>query len=98
MEAKFVEYNGVQVTEGWPEKIIFAQSKTTDIIGGIEYPRVPYGEEAVDYGADNHPCGDCAVVKGQLHVPFCDVEQCAACGGQALSCDCDYGDEDEHGE
>jgi hypothetical protein len=98
LEAKFVEYNGVQVTEGWPEKIIFAQSKTTDIICGIEYPRVPYGEEAVDYGADNHPCGDCAVVKGQLHVPFCDVEQCAACGGQALSCDCDYGDEDEHGE
>jgi TIR domain len=34
------------------------------------------------------PCGDCAALPGQYHAPNCDMEQCPACGGQALSCDC----------
>jgi hypothetical protein len=95
MDKKFVMYNGTQVIEGWPEKIMAAQEKKSCVIGGIEYPRIPYGEEDEDWGASRHPCGDCAAIKGQLHVPGCDVEQCPACGGQALSCDCEYESESE---
>jgi len=80
--------------KGWPAQIEAAQRQKTYAIGGVEYPRVPYGEEGEDWGADSHPCGDCAAAKGQLHVPRCDVERCPACGGQVLSCDCEYEGED----
>ena len=98
MEMKFVEYKGRQVIEGWPEKIEAAQTEKNYLIGGVEYERIPYGQENEDWGANSHPCDDCGVDKGELHVPSCcDVEQCPSCGGQAFGCDCDY-DEDEGDE
>jgi hypothetical protein len=98
MEKKFVEYKGRQVIEGWPEKIAEAQNEKTYLIGGTIYPRVPYGSEEEDWGANSHACGDCSAEKGELHVPSCDVEQCPACGGQVLSCDCEYDGDDEDDE
>ncbi len=96
MEKRFVEFNGTRVVEGWPEKIVAAQAEKTYVIGKVTYQRVPYGEEIEDLGADSHPCDDCAVIKGQLHVPGCNIERCPACGAQVLACDCDYeGDEEE---
>jgi hypothetical protein len=99
MEKRYVEYNGVRVVEGWSEKIQEAQSQASWVIDGIEHPRVAYGSEDEDWGADQRPCDDCAVVKGQLHVPGCDAERCPVCGGQAIGCDCNYaGDEAEDDE
>jgi len=95
MEKKFVIYNGTQVIEGWPEKIEAAQTRTTMVINSQVYQRVRYGYEDDDWGADKHPCRDCAVIKGQYHVPSCDVERCPVCGGQALGCDCNYDEDDE---
>lgn len=90
-----VIFNGVRVIAGWPERVEEAQREPTLSIGGVDHPRVRYGDEAVDWGADRQPCHDCAVIKGQLHVPGCDVERCPVCGGQAIGCDCDHDGDDE---
>ena len=47
-------------------------------------PRVPY-----DRGEPGN-CHDCGVPNGGLHHPGCDMERCADCGGQQISCDCNY--------
>ena len=91
MSKEYVTYNGVKVAAEWPEKIIAAQSVHTYEINDEPYRRIRYGEEAEDWGANDGPCHDCAVIKGQYHVPrICDVERCPRCGEQVISCDCHY--------
>ncbi len=96
-DQEFVIYNGARMIWYWPKRIEEAQLVPTYVIAGREYRRVPYGSESDDWGADDHPCGDCRVLKGQFHVPSCDVERCPACGGQAISCDCQYEGDEEAG-
>jgi hypothetical protein len=89
-EAKRILYRGVPMVEGWPEKIQAAQIVVSYTLDGQTVPRVRYGDEADDWGADRQACHDCRVIKNELHVPSCDVEQCPACGGQLISCDCPF--------
>jgi hypothetical protein len=59
-------------------------------IEGASFPRIRYGSEREDLGAEHWPCHDCGAVQGATHVPGCDVERCPKCGLQAIGCDCRY--------
>jgi hypothetical protein len=90
MSRKRVAYQGVEMDAEWPSYIEGAQRDLMCTIGGEVYPRIRYGEESEDWGADSRPCHDCAVVKGQLHVRGCDAGEYPVCGRQAIACDCPY--------
>jgi hypothetical protein len=89
------EDSAAQMLENWPKEIADAQRKLRIRVSGREYERIRYGDEAMARRSPKKPeCPGCSVHKGQLHVPRCYVEQCAACGDESLCCDCidDYVD------
>jgi hypothetical protein len=89
-ERKRILYRGVPMIEGWPDKIQAAQNVLSYTLNGKSSHRVRYGDEQDDWDADAVPCHDCRVLKGEFHVPGCDVEQCPVCGGQLIGCACDF--------
>jgi hypothetical protein len=91
-ESKRILYRGVPMIEGWPEKIKTAQLVPSYMLNGQAIARIRYGDEHDDWKADQQPCHDCRVLKGEFHVPDCDVEECPTCGGQLISCDCTFDD------
>ena len=85
-----IDFRGRRVLPDWPDQIRQAQLMTTTDVNGVMIPRVKFGDEEDDWGADNGPCHDCAAVKGEYHVPGCDVERCGKCGGQLwFGCECE---------
>lgn len=72
------------------------QSRTHYRFGDKLYPRLPYGLETfrTPTEATYQPCRHCDAVKGQLHEPLCDYEQCPVCGEQVMSCGCGIFTED----
>ena len=88
-------YRGRRVTPDWPNQIHRAQDVRSCFPVGRQMDRVPYGSERIDWGAEERACHDCAVIKGELHVPGCDVERCPWCDGQKISCPCYDFEQDE---
>lgn len=86
-------FNGIQVVPEWPARIEAAQHITEYEIEGFAYERIKYGNELDPWPPG--PCHDCAVLRGQYHVPGCDVERCPRCQGQAIGCDCTDEDADQ---
>jgi hypothetical protein len=76
--------------EGWPNKIQSAQSILSYTVDGKAVSRVRYGAEQDNWHADSIPCHACGVLKGEFHVPNCDVEECPVRGGQFISCGCPF--------
>ena len=83
-----VEYNGVVMDSDWPAQIEAAQDIKTISIANTLFKRIPFGHEKDMPTERLDNCGDCGVLRGQLHVPECDIEQCPKCIGQLVSCDC----------
>ena len=91
-EKKRVVYRGVSMIKGWPEKIAAAQNIPSFILDGHSVSRISYGAEKNDWGAERQPCDDCRVIKGEFHVPGCDIEECPVCHDQLISCECSFED------
>jgi len=91
-QPKIVLYRGVSMIGGWPEKIMAAQQIVSLPQEGRAIPRIRYGDEHNDRGADKNACPDCQVLKGEFHVPSCNFEECPVCGGELLCCDCVFED------
>lgn len=54
----------------------------------------PYGGEP-GWRSTADRCGDCGVVLGGWHHLGCDLQPCPQCGGQLLSCDCRFDEDDQ---
>ena len=83
-KGELVDFRGIQLASFWPAKIEQAQRQTKYT---VTVPRIRYGDESWNSRSDI-PCHDCGVIKGEFHVPTCDMEQCPVCKGQALGCGC----------
>lgn len=88
-QKEFVLYNGIEIMKEYAIEIAESQLFTTFKIHGMEYKRIKYGDEQSNFTLPIH-CVDCSVKKGYFHAFGCDIEICSNCGGQAISCPCDY--------
>lgn len=94
-----VVYNGVEINKAFVQEIVEAQQLTHYVIDNMPIERVKYGGEIswleINDSFADKSCHDCAVIRGQYHVPGCDVEACPKCGKSAIVCGCNYNEDEE---
>jgi len=92
---EIVYYNSIFMAKEIKDEILEEQLNTHITIEDVEYKRIKYGDSAeyidIELGQIPyfiHPCHDCLVSKGQVHLSGCDMERCPKCGGQLLGDEC----------
>lgn len=87
---EIVVYNNMLVSKELKDETIREQSRRFILVNGKDLERLAYGDESGASASEriNFPCHDCLVVKGQLHLFGCDMEECPHCATQLISCEC----------
>jgi hypothetical protein len=91
MPEKLIQVRGRTVRESWPADFQDAQELVALAFDGVDYPRIPYGDEREGWPEEMEileHCHDCDVRTGELHLPGCDVERCPRCREQKITCPC----------
>jgi hypothetical protein len=57
-------------------------------LSGVEYLRIPFGQEFDHWSKTYGACPDCGALQGEYHEFPCDIEECPDCGGQFIGCGC----------
>lgn len=90
---EIVYFNEIFMPKGLQVEISGEQENSTIIINGEKFSRVHYGSPEehpeVNFEYANKPCGDCLVIRGQIHLLDCDMEQCPNCSNQMITCACE---------
>lgn len=83
---------GQMMTRDWADALSNTQLETHFRDSEGEYQRIPFGQERSLHPsvAESGPCRHCGTIKGKLHDPSCDYEQCPKCGIQTMECDCEF--------
>lgn len=67
-------------------------AETPLALNGSHYPPVRWGQETGPHARFHRmiegPCDTCRTPRGGVHHPWCCLQQCPACRGQLLSCEC----------
>jgi hypothetical protein len=83
-------YRGMRMSPAWPDRIRAAQDEPTVTLKDETFERFRFGKGPGERREAARPCGDCAVIRGEFHVPGCDLERCPRCRGQLIFCSCNY--------
>lgn len=60
-----------------------------NVINNLDvYKRILYGCEK--FKLKSPTCGDCGCKINSLHHLGCDIERCPICGGQLMTCNCNF--------
>ena len=91
-EDDLVAMFGQMMRRDWADALTHTQLETYYRDAEGQYQRLPFGEEwfLSPQVAAAGPCRHCGTIRGKLHDPSCDYEQCPKCGQQLMSCDCEF--------
>ncbi len=97
---EFIVFRGREMHRKWARRLVAAQRVQVLVLDRVEVQRTPWGQEkwwGADYMEGLAPadfCRDCAAALGEQHGPGCVLEECPNCGGQLITCECDWDDSD----